>query len=113
MKVVGEYDSPEFNDGPTQSGFDNRSAQSGFLHSSVGIACKGSSVYVADHPTDRQGSILLFQYLAGLKEFQSIWYLVRKAFGMVSRKEGWTNPEESNEKKNVKINDAQDLLEQV
>ena len=28
----------------------------------------------------------------------------------MSRKEGWTNPEESNEKKNVKITDAKDLL---
>ena len=56
--------------------------------------------------TDRQGCIRLFQCLAGLKEFQSIWHLVSKAFGMVSRKEGWTNPEESKEKKNIKITDA-------
>ena len=32
---------------------------------------------------------------------------------MVSRKEGWINPEESNKKKNIKITDAQDLLEQA
>ena len=74
-----EYDNPGFDDGPTQSGF---------LHSPVGIVCRGSSVYIAEHPTDRQGSIPLFQYLAGLKEFQSIWHLVHKAFGMASRKEG-------------------------
>ena len=30
---------------------------------------------------------------------------------MVCRKEGWTNLEESNEKKNIKITDAKDLLE--
>ena len=30
---------------------------------------------------------------------------------MVSRKERQTNPEESNEKKNIKITDAKDLLE--
>ena len=30
---------------------------------------------------------------------------------MVSRKERCTNPEESNEKKNIKITDAKDLLE--
>ena len=30
---------------------------------------------------------------------------------MVSRKEGYTNPEESNEKKNTKITDANNLLE--
>ena len=30
---------------------------------------------------------------------------------MVSRKERRTNPEESNEKRNVKITDAKDLLE--
>ena len=48
----------------------------------------------------------LFQYLPGLKEFQLIWHLVSKAFGMVSRKEVWTTPEESNEKKNIKITDA-------
>ena len=83
------------------------------IHSLVGIACVGSSVCIAEHPTDRQGSIRLFQYLAGLNEFQSIWHLVSKAFGMVSRKEGWTNPEESNEKKNIKIIDAKDLLELV
>ena len=45
------------------------------------------SVYIAEHLTDRQGSIRLFQYLFGLKEFQSIWHLVSKAFGMVSRKD--------------------------
>ena len=28
----------------------------------------------------------------------------------MSRKEGWTNPAESNEKKNIKITDAKDLL---
>ena len=30
---------------------------------------------------------------------------------MVSRKEEWTNPEESIEKKNIKIIDVRDLLE--
>ena len=65
----------------------------------------------AEHPTDRQGSIRLFQYLAGSKESQSIWHLVSKAFGMIGKKERWTNPEESNEKKNIKITDTKDLLE--
>ena len=95
--IAGEYDNPKFDDGPTQSRL---------IHSPVGIAWGGSSVNIAEHFTDRQGFIRLFQYLAGLKEFQSIWHLVSKAFGMVSRKEGWTNPEESNEKKNIKIIDA-------
>ena len=54
--IVGEYDNPGFDDGPTQSGL---------LHSPVGIASRGSSVYIAEHPTDRQGSILLFRHLAG------------------------------------------------
>ena len=45
------------------------------------------SVYIAEHLTGRQGSIRLFQYLFGLKEFQSIRHLVSKAFGMVSRKD--------------------------
>ena len=94
---VGEYDNP---------GFDNRPTQSELLQSPVGIACKRSSVYIAEHPTDRQGFIRLFQYLAGLKEFQLIWHLVHKAFGKFSRIEGWTSPEESNEKKNIKITDA-------
>ena len=62
-------------------------------------------------PLDRQGSIRLCQYLAGLKEFQSIWHMVSKAFGMVNRKEGCTNREESNEENNIKITDARDLLE--
>ena len=96
------YDNPGFDDGPTQSRL---------IHSSVGIARRGSSVSIAEHFTDRQGCIRLFQYLAGLKEFQLIWHLVSKAFGIVSRKEGWTNPEESNQNKNIKITDAQDLLE--
>ena len=34
-----------------------------------------------------------------------------KVFGMISRKYGWTNPEESNKKKNIKITNASDLLE--
>ena len=76
--IVGEYDNPGFDDG-----------SSALLHSSIGIACRGgSSVYIAEHPTDRQESIRLFQYLAGLREFQSMWHLVSKAFGMVSRKKG-------------------------
>ena len=95
--IVGEYDNPGFDDGRTQSRL---------IHSPVGIACRGSSVSIAEHFTDCQGCIRLFQYLPGLKEFQSIWHLVSKAFGMVSRKEGWTTPEESNEKKNIKITDA-------
>ena len=67
--IVGQYDNPRFNDRPTQSGL---------LHCPVRIACRGSSVYIAEHPTDCQGSTRLFQYLAGLKEFQSIWHLVGK-----------------------------------
>ena len=42
--VVGQYDNPEFDDGPTQSGL---------LHSSVRITCRGSSVYITEHPSDR------------------------------------------------------------
>ena len=95
--IVREYDNPGFDDGPTQSRL---------IHSPVGIACRESSVCIAEHFTDRKGCIRLFQYLAGLKEFQSIWHPVSKAFGMVSGKEGWTNSEESNEKKNIKITDA-------
>ena len=75
--IVGEYDNPGFDDGPTQCRL---------IHSPVGIAWRGSSVYIAEHFTDRQGCIPLIQYLAGLKEFQSIWHLVSKAFGMVSKK---------------------------
>ena len=93
--IVGQYNNPGFDDGPTHSRL---------LHSPVGIACRGSPVYIVEHPTDGQGSILLFEYSAGLKEFQSIWQ------GIVSRKEGWTNPEESNEKKNIKITNTKDLL---
>ena len=74
--IVGEYDNPGYDVGPTQSRI---------IHSLLGIACKGSSVYIAEHFTDRQGCIRLFQYLAGLKEFQSIWHLLSKAFGMVCR----------------------------
>ena len=33
--IVGQYDNPRFNDGPTRSGL---------LHSPVGIACRRSSV---------------------------------------------------------------------
>ena len=61
--IVGEYDNPGFDDGLTQSRL---------IHSPVGIACRGSSVYNAGHFTDPQGRMRLFQYLAGLKEFQSI-----------------------------------------
>ena len=102
--IVGQYDNLGFDDGPRQSRL---------LHSPVGIVCRGSSVYIAEHPTDRQRSIRPFHCLFGSKEFQSIWHLVSKAFGMVSRTEGWTNPEESNKKKNIKITDAKDLLELV
>ena len=59
--IVGEYDNPGSDDGPTQSRL---------IHSPVGIAWRGSSVYIAEHFTDRQGCIRLFQYLAALKEVQ-------------------------------------------
>ena len=58
--IVWEYDNAGSDDGPTQSRL---------IHSPVGIACRGSSVYIAEHFTDRQECIRLFQYLAGLKEF--------------------------------------------
>ena len=61
--IVGEYDNPGFDDGPTQKST---------CPLPVGIACRGSSVYIAEHFTDRQGCIRLFQYLVGLNEFQSI-----------------------------------------
>ena len=57
---VGQYDNPEFDYGPTQSGLP---------HSSVRITCRGSSVYITEYSSDRQGSIRLFQYLAGFKSF--------------------------------------------
>ena len=46
--IVGEYDNPEFDDGLTQSRL---------IHFPVGIACRGSSVYIAKHFTDPQGHI--------------------------------------------------------
>ena len=46
--IVGKYYNQGFDNGPTQSGL---------LHSPVGIACRGSSVIIAEHQTDRQGSI--------------------------------------------------------
>ena len=54
--IVGEYDNTGFDDGPTQSRL---------IHSPVGIAWRRSSVYIAEHFTDLQGCIRLFQYLAG------------------------------------------------
>ena len=44
--IIGEYDNPGFDDGLTHSRL---------LHSLVRIACRGSSVYIAEHFTDRQG----------------------------------------------------------
>ena len=61
--IVRQYDNPRLNSGSTQSRL---------LHSPIGIASRGLSVYIAEYPTDCQGFIQLFQYLAGLKEFQSI-----------------------------------------
>ena len=58
--IVGQYDNPRFDDGPTQNGL---------LHSPVGTACMGSSLYIAEHPADRQGFIRLFQYLLVQKSF--------------------------------------------
>ena len=52
--IVGEYDKPGFDNGPTQSRL---------IHSPVGNARRGSSVSVAEHFTDRQGCIRLFQYI--------------------------------------------------
>ena len=46
--IVGEYDNPGFDDGPTQSRL---------IHSPVGIARRGLSVSIAEHFTDRQGYI--------------------------------------------------------
>ena len=100
--IVGKHN-PAFDDGPTQSGV---------LHSSVGIACRESSVYIAEHPTDLQGFIRLFQYLAGLKEVQSIWHLVSKVSGMVSGKRD-VQIQMNQMKRNISklLNDAKDVLQ--
>ena len=41
--IVGQYDTPRFHDGPTQGAF---------LNYSVGMTCKGLSIYIPEYPTD-------------------------------------------------------------
>ena len=72
---------------------------------------KKQSIYVAEHPDDHQGSVRVVQYLEGLKRFQVIWNLVTKAFGMVSRKETWIDPNQAKEKKKICITDAKENLQ--
>ena len=76
--------------------------------SPAGLASRGSSVYIAEHPVDHQGSIRVFQHLHGLKEFQIIWHEVSRSFGMVSKKEKWQNPDMALERKNIGLREAKD-----
>ena len=82
--LASQYDTPRSDDGPTQCAF---------LNYSVGMTCK--DIYIAEHPTDHQGSVRVCQYLMGLKDFQLIWHEVGRPFGMVSGKERWKSPEEA------------------
>ena len=56
-------------------------------------------------------SIPVFQYLIGFKDFQLISHEVSGTFGMVSQKERWTIPEEADQKKNISLIDANEVLE--
>ena len=57
------------------------------LTSPVGLACRGSSLYIAERPDEMQGAVRVVQDLTGLIKFQSIWQGVARSFGMVSRRE--------------------------
>ena len=100
--IAGQYNTSGFEDGPLEIAR---------LNCPVGLACRGTSVYVAEHPDDHQGSVRIVQYLEGLKRFQVIWNLVSKAFGMVSRKETWIDPNQAEEKKKISITDAKENLQ--
>ena len=81
--VAGKYDEQGFDDGPLELAF---------LNSPVGICCRGSSIYVAEHPKEHTGSIRMIQNMKGLGEFQSIWREISAAFGIISRREARKRP---------------------
>ena len=83
----------------------------GLLNCPVGLSSRGTSIYVAEHPDDHQGSVRIVQYLEGLKRCQVIWNLVSKAFGMVSRKETWIDPNQAKKRKKICITDAKENLQ--
>ena len=90
LEIQGNYNiSPRFDNGPTQSAF---------LNCPVGITCRESFNYIAEHPTDHQGSVQVFKYLIGLKEFQLIWHTVSRAFGWsVEKKDGQAEKKQTKE----------------
>ena len=97
-----------------RKGFDDGPQLSSHLTSPAGLASRGSSVYIAEHPVDHQGSIRVFQHLHGLKESQIIWHEVSRSFGMASKKEKWQNPADmALEQKSIGLREAKDILEQA
>ena len=100
--IAGKHNTPGFDDGPVESAL---------INSPAGINCRGSSLYIAEHPKDHAVSVRVVQCVTGLYKFQSIWHDTSRAFSMISRKESRRQPERGKEVKNISICDAKDKLE--
>ena len=43
----------------------------------------GSTLYIAENPSDFQGSIRVYNKLAGLIYFKQVWQKIARSFGML------------------------------
>jgi len=72
----GIDDDPGQNDGPKESAK---------LCYPAGLAARGTCLYIAEHPSDIQGAIIMACSLQGLIRFQSTWREIAEGMGLLSK----------------------------
>ena len=75
--MVGSYDTEGQEDDPSDKAT---------LSHPAGIASRGDVIYIAEHPPNYQGAILMYYSLDGLINFQSSWNVIASSMGLVSRR---------------------------
>ena len=69
------------------SGFSDGCSSVATLSSPVGLAARGSTLYIAEYPDMVDGAIRVCSGLAGVVNFKTIWRDITSCFGMMSKRE--------------------------
>lgn len=72
---------------PGCNGFQDGPVVQATITSPVGLAARGSTLYVAERPDNHQGAIRVLSKLQGAINFKKIWGNIGKCFGQLSRRE--------------------------
>ena len=83
MPVDGKYETEGQTDGPLDKAT---------LSHPADILVRSAVIYIAEHPSVRQGAICLCYSLEGLVKFQSAWTDIASSMGLVSKREALQNP---------------------